>query len=219
MRALFALSLVVASAQLVGCNHATKDEVSMLTQENQQLTLQNKDLANALDAEKQERQRLEQAYASNASTGNSSSAAETTGTHPVPTDLPAGVSAEWQGSELVLIVEGDVLFDSGKTSLKNNAKTTLDTLMNTIAKTYPGKRIRLEGFTDTDPIKLSGFKSNFHLAFERAYTVGQYMEAKGFKGDEISYASFGSQDPRATKAQSRRVEIAVVEAAPNAAAD
>ncbi len=219
MRALFALSLVVASSVLVGCNHATKDEVSMLTQENQQLTLQNKDLANALDAEKQERQRLEQAYATNASSNTTPTTPEQTNTPPVPTDLPAGVSAEWHGSELVLVVEGDVLFDSGKTTLKNNAKTTLDTLMNTITKTYPGKRIRLEGFTDSDPIKKSGFKSNYHLAFERAYTVGQYMETKGFKGDEISYASFGAQEPRGTKAQSRRVEIAVVEAAPNAAAD
>ena len=97
--------------------------------------------------------------------------------------------------------------------------TTLDTLMRTITKTYPNKKLRLEGFTDSDPIKKSGFKSNYHLAFERAYTVGQYMETKGFKGDEISYASFGAQEPRGSKAKSRRVEIAVVEAAPNAAAD
>ena len=219
MRALLAISLVVGSALLVGCNKATKDEVSMLTQENQQLTMQNKDLASALEAEKAERQRLEQNSATAAANTTPAATTEATNTQPLPTNLPAGVSAEWQGTELVLIIEGDVLFDSGKTSLKNNAMTTLDTLMRTITKTYPNKKLRLEGFTDSDPIKKSGFKSNYHLAFERAYTVGQYMETKGFKGDEISYASFGAQEPRGSKAKSRRVEIAVVEAAPNAAAD
>ncbi len=219
MRALLAISLVVGSALLVGCNKATKDEVSMLTQENQQLTMQNKDLANALEAEKAERQRLEQNGATTAGTTTPAATAEATNSPALPSNLPAGVSAEWQGTELVLIIEGDVLFDSGKTSLKNNAMTTLDTLMATITKTYPNKKLRLEGFTDSDPIKKSGFKSNYHLAFERAYTVGQYMETKGFKGDEISYASFGAQEPRGSKAKSRRVEIAVVEAAPNAAAD
>ncbi len=219
MRALLAISLVVGSALLVGCNKATKDEVSMLTQENQQLTMQNKDLASALEAEKAERQRLEQNSATAAANTTPAATTEATNTQPLPMNLPAGVSAEWQGTELVLIIEGDVLFDSGKTSLKNNAMTTLDTLMATITKTYPNKKLRLEGFTDSDPIKKSGFKSNYHLAFERAYTVGQYMETKGFKGDEISYASFGAQEPRGSKAKSRRVEIAVVEAAPNAAAD
>ena len=191
----------------------------MLTQENQQLTMQNKDLASALEAEKAERQRLEQNSATAAANTTPAATTEATNTQPLPMNLPAGVSAEWQGTELVLIIEGDVLFDSGKTSLKNNAMTTLDTLMATITKTYPNKKLRLEGFTDSDPIKKSGFKSNYHLAFERAYTVGQYMETKGFKGDEISYASFGAQEPRGSKAKSRRVEIAVVEAAPNAAAD
>ena len=191
----------------------------MLTQENQQLTMQNKDLASALEAEKAERQRLEQNSATAAANTTPAATTEATNTQPLPMNLPAGVSAEWQGTELVLIIEGDVLFDSGKTSLKNNAMTTLDTLMATITKTYPNKKLRLEGFTDSDPIKKSGFKSNYHLAFERAYTVGQYMETKGFKGDEISYASYGAQEPRGSKAKSRRVEIAVVEAAPNAAAD
>ncbi len=97
----------------------------MLTQENQQLTMQNKDLASALEAEKAERQRLEQNGATAAANTNPAATTEATNTQPLPTNLPAGVSAEWQGTELVLIIEGDVLFDSGKTSLKNNAMTTV----------------------------------------------------------------------------------------------
>ena len=43
----------------------------------------------------------------------------------------------------------------------------------------------------------------------RAYAVGQYLIKQGVATSRISYGSFGPLEEKATKAESRRVEIAV----------
>src|SRR5437773_2014211 len=75
---------------------------------------------------------------------------------------------------------------------------------------YTGKNIRVEGFTDTDPIHKSGFKSNYHLGFERAFAVRQYLSSKGIDEKRMSLASYGPNAPKPTKPQSRRVEVVVL---------
>ena len=40
--------------------------------------------------------------------------------------------------------------------------------------------------------------------------MGQFLSSKGLSGKNMSYTSFGPELPRATKAQSRRVEVAIV---------
>jgi flagellar motor protein MotB len=74
---------------------------------------------------------------------------------------------------------------------------------------YPNTEIRVTGFTDTDPIKKSGFKSNYHLGFARAYVVGQYLGKHGISPGRVSYATFGPADPLSSKSKSRRVEVSV----------
>ena len=106
--------------------------------------------------------------------------------------------------------EGDVLFDSGKTALKENAKKSLDKVAAILKEKYAVKYIRVAGFTDTDPIKKSGFKDNYYLGFDRAYSVREYIIKKGLEGNVISLSSFGPDVPLKTKAQSRRVEVIVV---------
>ena len=66
--------------------------------------------------------------------------------------------------------------------------------------------------TDTDPIRKSKdrYETNHHLGFERAFSVGEYMQAKGISSKRISYASHGPNQPKGSKAQSRRVELVVV---------
>ena len=121
-----------------------------------------------------------------------------------------GVNASTSGGRVTASVESDLLFDSGKTTLKAAAKKSLDQVAAVLNSTYGGDRIEVVGYTDTDPIKKSGFKSNFHLGFDRAYSVREYLISKGVAGDRISLASYGPQLPKATKAQSRRVEITVI---------
>lgn len=205
---------VLATAFLGGCNSAQKDELSMLKEENAQLTMQRDEARTALDSSEAERRRLEQENAQLASKANEAppavAAAGHEGTGSAKLDLPAGVTAENRNGTLVITIEGDVLFDSGKASLKGDAKKTLDKVVSEIKKKFPENQLRLVGFTDTDPIKKSGFKTNYHLGFERAFSVGQYLSGKGVQDSRIEYATWGPEFPKSSKKESRRVEIAVV---------
>jgi len=104
-----------------------------------------------------------------------------------------------------------VLFDSGKISLREPAKKSLDKIVSVLKDKYKGKYIRVAGFTDTDPIKKSGFKSNYHLGFDRAYAVREYLVGKGMDGKLMSLSSYGPDVPLKTKALSRRVEVIVID--------
>ncbi len=67
------------------------------------------------------------------------------------------------------------------------------------------------GYTDTDKITKSNFKSNWHLAFDRAWSVRDYLVSKGVNKNRIAIESWGPTKPLATKAESRRVDIVVVD--------
>jgi chemotaxis protein MotB len=206
------LAALSVGAFLGGCNSAQKDELAMLKEANAQLTMERDDARNALEQSEQERRRLDQEVATLQSKANEVPPAANAQAAPTTPnlDLPEGVTANVQNGVLTLTIEGDVLFDSGKASLKPDAKKTLDKVTSEIKKKYPEKRLRLAGFTDTDPIKKSGFKTNYHLGFERAFSVGEYMSGKGIANSKIEYSSFGPDMPKSSKKESRRVEIAIV---------
>lgn len=209
---------LAAGAFLGGCTSAQKDELAMLKEENAQLTIQRDEARGALESSEAERRRLEEENGKLASRGNEQppAAVATTGTpasssNATPKlDLPAGVTAENRNGTIVLTIEGDILFDSGKASLRPEAKKTLDKVVTELKKKYPNHQLRLAGFTDQDPIKKSGFKTNYHLGFERSFSVGQYISTKGIEESRIEYSSYGPNLPKSTKKESRRVEIAIV---------
>jgi chemotaxis protein MotB len=120
------------------------------------------------------------------------------------------VTGTMGAGEVTASLDSDVLFDSGKTTLKPTARQSLDKVAAVLNSTYGGRSIRIAGHTDTDPIRKSGFKSNYHLGFERAFAVREYLISKGVPSNRIHLASFGPDLPRGSKAQSRRVEIVVV---------
>ncbi len=112
-------------------------------------------------------------------------------------------------------VAGDVLFDSGKATLKSSAKKTLDKVASTIKSSYGGHQVRVEGYTDSDPlVKTKGtWKTNERLSGERAMAVEEYLCSRGLSKDQIYYAGFGSARPKSSKKDSRRVEIVILAAA------
>ena len=115
-----------------------------------------------------------------------------------------GVTASRIGNEVHVSIEGDVLFDSGKATLKDSAKKSLDKIVGVMKQKYAGKYIRVAGFTDTDPIKRSTFKSNYHLGFDRAYSVREFLVGKGLDGKTISLSSFGRSHFASPMASMRR---------------
>jgi chemotaxis protein MotB len=207
------LLAAIAAGSFLGCSSAQKDELAMLKEENAQLAIQRDEARSALESSEAERRRLEEENGNLAARANELPPAVTATNvgGPAPKlDLPAGVTAENRNGTLVLTIEGDILFDSGKATLKPDAKKTLDKVVSEIKKKYPSNQLRLAGFTDTDPIRKSGFKTNYHLGFERSFTVGQYLTTKGVEEGRIEYSSFGPNAPKSSKKESRRVEIAIV---------
>jgi outer membrane protein OmpA-like peptidoglycan-associated protein len=117
------------------------------------------------------------------------------------------VSASYAAGEITVSVASDVLFSPGKTTLKTAAKQSLDQVASVVAQSYAEHFIRVEGYTDSDPIRKSGHRSNYHLGFERGYAVRDYLILRGVDADRISVSSYGASRPLPTKAESRRVEI------------
>src|SRR3989338_6195654 len=60
-----------------------------------------------------------------------------------------------------------VLFDSGKAQIKHSAYSVLDSVGKVIAQ-VPDQPIGIEGHTDNEPIKHSGWESNKALSVARA---------------------------------------------------
>ena len=106
---------------------------------------------------------------------------------------------------------GDVFFDPGSNTLKGDAKKALDKVSAALKKDYAGKTVRVEGHTDSDPIRRSKWKSNQELSEARANAVRDYLLGKGVGGGSIMTTGHGSEKPRSDdKARNRRVEIVVL---------
>ena len=199
MTRLIAPAALALALAMTGCKN---DDVNALKAENESLRAQLDKANSALDASDRERLAAE-ARAADAGKGGDSASKDFAGIE--------GVSATRVGNEVHVNIEGDVLFDSGKTTLRDAARKSLDKIVAVLGDKYKGKAIRVAGFTDTDPIKKSGVKSNYHLGFDRAYAVREYLVGKGMDGKVISLSSFGPDVPLKTKALSRRVEVIVVD--------
>ncbi len=130
-----------------------------------------------------------------------------------PTPI-AGLETTYDAAkgELTVNVPGDVLFDSGRDALKPAALKTLDKVIAALKKDYEGKKIRVEGHTDTDPIRSTKgqFMDNLDLSLGRAATVSRYLIKHGIPANDLATVGFGDTHPKATKDKSRRVEIVVV---------
>ena len=125
-------------------------------------------------------------------------------------DFGEGVDVIPGVGKLTLRVAGDVLFAPGKVELKPASKSTLASIADAIQSQYTGRRIRVEGYTDTDPIKKSSWKDNLELSLQRAAAVYRELEAEGLPAELMYAAGYGEQRPRETKEKSRRVEIVVL---------
>ncbi|TVQ55675.1 MAG: hypothetical protein EA377_03140 [Phycisphaerales bacterium] len=210
-----ACSVIVLAAMLLsGCNNSMKEEVDLLTQENEDLRAQLADRNQALDAatstardREMEARRLarELDEARRQREERPAATSDRTGFEGI-----AGVTGSIAAGEVTASVDSDVLFASGSADLRQGARQSLNQVAQVLNSNYSGRPIRIVGHTDTDPIRRSGFKSNYHLGFERAYAVREYLISRGVSAERIHLASFGPHRPRGTKAQSRRVEIVVM---------
>lgn len=110
-----------------------------------------------------------------------------------------------------LVVDlSDVLFDTGKYTLKPNTQVSLARIAG-IFQSYPGVKVQVEGFTDS----VGSDELNQKLSENRASTTKDFLIKQGVSPDNISSAGYGKADPVADngtaggRAQNRRVNLVV----------
>ena len=113
-------------------------------------------------------------------------------------------------------LKGDVLFDSGKADIKGPAKAQLVKIGAVILEKGAQFFVRVDGHTDTDPIKASKWKDNWELSYARSRAVLAVLAGVGIAEDRMFVAAFGETTPRvandsaANKQKNRRVELMLV---------
>ena len=110
----------------------------------------------------------------------------------------------------LIVSMSDVLFDTGKFSLKPGAREKLAKVAG-ILLAYPGLNIEVGGYTDN----VGGDAMNQTLSENRAGSVRDYLVQEGVSTNSVSAKGFGNTLPVATndnsagRQQNRRVELLV----------
>ena len=110
----------------------------------------------------------------------------------------------------LIVNMSDVLFDTGKYTLKPGAREKLSKISGIILA-HPGLQLQVEGHTDS----VGGDDYNQKLSEQRANSVREYLVTQGVSGDAITSQGFGkttpvaSNDTAAGRQQNRRVELVV----------
>ncbi|MFI5069626.1 MAG: OmpA family protein [Terriglobales bacterium] len=110
----------------------------------------------------------------------------------------------------LIVSMSDVLFDTGKYSLKPGAREKLAKVAG-ILLAYPGLNIEVGGYTDN----VGGDDMNQKLSENRAGSVRDYLVQQGVLTDSVSARGFGNSSPVASndnsssRQQNRRVELLV----------
>lgn len=128
-------------------------------------------------------------------------------------------------SELWLEVEinSDILFDTGSASLDLSARGVLAKLAAVLHDTP--NPVRVEGYTDNQPIATAQFPSNWELSASRAASVVHLFAAQGVAPERLAMVGYGEYRPRADnltdegRNRNRRVVLIVLAAPDDAGRD
>jgi outer membrane protein OmpA-like peptidoglycan-associated protein len=110
----------------------------------------------------------------------------------------------------LIVSMSDVLFDTGKYSLKSGAREKLAKVAG-ILVAYPGLNIEVGGYTDN----VGSDGMNQTLSENRAGSVRDYLVQEGVAANSVSVKGFGNSSPVASndnsagRQQNRRVELLV----------
>lgn len=120
-----------------------------------------------------------------------------------------------RGGRMLLELANDVLFDSGKTELKDVGKRTLTSIAG-VLKTMPDRLFQVAGHTDNVRIQTARYPSNWELSTARAVEVVKLLIEAGMDPKNLSAGGYGEFAPVDTndssegRTKNRRIEIALV---------
>jgi len=120
------------------------------------------------------------------------------------------VLATSESARGLIVNMSDVLFDTGKFTLKPSTQVSLAKVA-TILQLYPGLKVQVEGYTDS----VGGDEYNQKLSENRANAVHDFLVSNGVPATNVSAQGYGKADPvadnstAAGRAQNRRVNLVV----------
>lgn len=110
----------------------------------------------------------------------------------------------------VVITLGDLLFATGKSTLRGGNPGNLDQLARFL-NDNPDRSLLIEGHTDS----VGSLESNQYLSHQRAQAVQHYLQARGIAASRIQARGLGEEAPVADNSnaygrqQNRRVEVII----------
>lgn len=116
---------------------------------------------------------------------------------------------------LVVNLSSNILFSSGKATLKKEATSSLDETVQ-LLKAYPANKVLIEGYTDATGQKAK----NLQLSYDRAKAVYSYFVHKGIPAERLNAVGYGSDNPVASnktakgRAKNRRVKVIILKSTP-----
>jgi len=130
-------------------------------------------------------------------------------------NLSDEIDIDFTSQYVQLTLNGGILFDSGKSEVKNESHDLLDKI-GVILEKYAKSVIEIEGHTDTVPIHTAKFKDNNELSSARALSVFEYfvnnttldpaMIKHSGRGEYVPVADNSTPEGRT---KNRRVEIKI----------
>jgi chemotaxis protein MotB len=129
-----------------------------------------------------------------------------------------GLAVNIRRNRMVISLPGDVLFDSGKETLKKEGQAILDKVAGVIKndRSLLDRDYQVAGHTDNKPLAGGIFKDNWGLSLMRAREVLIYLQTKGMPRNNWSAAGFSDTDPVASngtddgRQKNRRCDLIVV---------
>jgi chemotaxis protein MotB len=207
---------VMGIAICSGCTSDLKKRIVMLQDQNRSLSGRNAELERRLQASEGELDRansaLEDLRRRLALSGQEADDLRAMlAALPEPEQAAPGWTPVPGGA--MIAIDGEVLFESGRTTLRPTARKTLDAIASVIQGEYADKDLLVFGHTDNEPIRKSGFDDNYQLSTERALSVLRYMKERGVAPSRMIAMGAGEWRPLvgnespSGRAKNRRVEF------------
>jgi chemotaxis protein MotB len=106
------------------------------------------------------------------------------------------ISVRTEKNWIEIEINSSVLFGSGNAQISESAKPLLRILARVLGK-FPHE-IKVEGFTDNQPISNRFYPSNWELSAARAASVVRLFEGNGIAAERLSAVGYGSTRPIAS---------------------
>ncbi len=125
-----------------------------------------------------------------------------------------GVEVTVTQEGMLISMYGNVLFDSGKANLSDDAIPVLDQVIALVQRS--NYNVRVEGHTDNVPIETLLYPTNWELSTARATAVVRHLAEQGVAANRLQAVGYAdtrplvANDTREHRARNRRVDIQIL---------